>query len=116
MHASTTAVTGTLLVDKMKARVLFDSGATHSFILPYFAKILARDKVLMKSPLAIGIPAERTVEVKYVFPACVVKIDSRVYPVDLIELDVLDFDVILGMDWLSKYYASIDCHNKCVRF
>ena len=57
VHASTTAVTGTLLVDKMKARVLFDSGATHSFISPYFAKTLARDKVLMKSPLAIDIPA-----------------------------------------------------------
>ena len=78
VHASTTIVISTLLVDKMKARVLFDSGATHSFILPYFAKTLARDKVLMKSPLAIGIPAGRTIEVKYVFSACVVEIDSKV--------------------------------------
>ena len=70
----------------------------------------------MKSPLAIDIPAGRTVEVKYVFPACVVEIDSRVYPVNLIELDVLDFDVVLGMDWLSENYASIDCRNKCVGF
>ena len=36
VHASTTAVIGTLLVDKVKARVLFDSGATHSFISLYF--------------------------------------------------------------------------------
>ena len=56
VHASMTAVIGTLLVDKLKARVLFDSGATHSFISSYFAKTLARDKVLMKNPLAIGIP------------------------------------------------------------
>ena len=116
MHASTTAITGTLLVDKMKARVLFDSGATHSFISPYFAKTLARDKVLMKSPLAIGVSVGRTIEVKYVFPVCVVEIDSKVYPADLMELDVLDFDVVLGMDWLSKNYASIDCRDKCVRF
>ena len=116
VHASTTAVTGTLLVDKLKARVLFDSGATHSFISPYFAKTLARDKVIMKSPLAIGIPAGKTIEVKYVFPTCVIEIDSKVYPADLIELDVLDFDVVLGMDWLSENYASIDCRDKCVRF
>ena len=116
MHASTTTVTSTLLVDKLKARVLFDSGATHSFISPYFAKTLARDKVIMKSPLAIGIPAGRTIEVKYVFPACVIEIDSKVYPADLIELDVLDFDVVLGMDWLSENYASIDYRDKCVRF
>ena len=116
MHASTTVVTGTLLVDKLKARVLFDSGATHSFISSYFAKTLARDRVLMKDPLAIGIPAGRTIEVKYVLPACVVEIDSKVFPADLIELDVLDFNVVLGMDWLSKNYASIDCRDKCVRF
>ena len=116
VHASTTAVIGTLLVDKLKARVLFDSGATHSFISPYFAKTLARDKVIMKSSLAIGIPVGKTIEVKYVFPACVIEIDSKVYPVDLIELDVLDFDVVLGMDWLSENYASIDCRDKCVRF
>ena len=116
VHASTTAVIGTLLVDKLKARVLFDSGATHSFISPYFTKTLARDKVLMKSSLAIGIPAGRTIEVKYIFPACVIEINSKVYPADLIELDVWDFDVVLGMDWLFENYASIDCRDKCVRF
>ena len=116
VHASTTAVTGTLLVDKLKARVLLDSGATHSFISPYFAKTLARDKVLMKSPLAIGISTGRTIEVKYMFPTCVVEIDNKVYLADLIELDVLDFDVVLGMDWLFENYASVDCRNKCVRF
>ena len=70
----------------------------------------------MKDPLAIGILVGRTIEVKYVFPACVVEIESKVYPADLIELDVLDFDVVLGMDWLSENYASIDCHDKCIRF
>ena len=38
------------------------------------------------------------------------------YPADLIELDVLDLDVVLGMDCLSENYASIDYCDKCVRF
>ena len=50
------------------------------------------------------------------FSACVIEIDGKVYPADLIELDVLDFDVVLRMDWLSENYASINCRNKCVRF
>ena len=115
-YTSTTAITSTLLVEKLKARVLFDSGATHSFISPYFVKILARDRVIMKDPLAIGIPAGRTIEVKYVFSAYMIEIDSKVYPADLIELDVLDFDIVLRMDCLSKSYASIDYRDKYIRF
>ncbi|PBO41484.1 hypothetical protein CKX42_26525, partial [Escherichia coli] len=36
--------------------------------------------------------------------------------VDLIELDMVDFDVILGMDWLHACYASIDCRTRVVKF
>ena len=35
---------------------------------------------------------------------------------NLIILDMQDFDVILGMDWLSKYSATIDCRRKKVIF
>ena len=29
-------------------------------------------------------------------------------------LDILEFDVILGMDWLSSNYAVLDCYEKTV--
>ena len=35
---------------------------------------------------------------------------------DLIELDIKDFDMILGMDWLVRYGATIDCRKKMVTF
>ena len=50
-----------------------------------------------------------------------VAIDSRVliggqeFPVDLVALDMRDFDVVLGMDWLSLYRATLDCYNKEVK-
>ena len=31
-------------------------------------------------------------------------------------LDMFEFDVILGMDWLSTFYASIECFGKKVVF
>ncbi|RVW32511.1 Transposon Ty3-G Gag-Pol polyprotein [Vitis vinifera] len=37
-------------------------------------------------------------------------------PVDLVLLDLQDFDVILGMDWLASYHASVDCFEKRVTF
>nr|CAD1817219.1 unnamed protein product [Ananas comosus var. bracteatus] len=38
-------------------------------------------------------------------------------PVNLLALCKLgEFDVVLGMDWLTKYYATIDCKNRTVTF
>ena len=47
--------------------------------------------------------------------------DSRVliggqeFPVDLVALDMRDFDVVLGMDWLSRHRATLDCYKKEVK-
>ena len=53
---------------------------------------------------------------RFLYPRCVVEIGKRALPVDLIELAVFDFDIILGMDWLSENCASIDCNDKYVQF
>ncbi|RVW40482.1 Transposon Ty3-G Gag-Pol polyprotein [Vitis vinifera] len=47
---------------------------------------------------------------------CIVMIGYREMPVDLVLLDLQDFDVILGMDWLASYHASVDCFEKRVTF
>ena len=39
-------------------------------------------------------------------------IKGRKLLADLVLLDVMDFDVILGMDWLSQHYAIVDCQRK----
>ena len=41
---------------------------------------------------------------------------NRVSYVDLVELDMLDFDVRLGMDWLHACFASNDYNTRVVRF
>ncbi|XP_070045360.1 uncharacterized protein [Nicotiana tomentosiformis] len=35
---------------------------------------------------------------------------------DIVELEMLDFDAIMGMDWLAACYAIIDCQEKTTRF
>ena len=47
--------------------------------------------------------------------------DSRVliggqeFPANLVALDMRDFDVVLGMDWLSRHRATLDCYKKEVK-
>ena len=45
-----------------------------------------------------------------------IEIEGRHLPADLVVLDMSDFDVILGVDWLMKYRAVIDCHDLVIKF
>ncbi|KAL4037085.1 hypothetical protein IC575_000668 [Cucumis melo] len=48
--------------------------------------------------------------------ACQIEIAGHVIEVTLLVLDMLDYDVILDMDWLAANHASIDCSRKEVTF
>ena len=52
----------------------------------------------------------------YWLRAVPVVISERELSVDLVILDMIDYDVILGMDFLSKYEATIDCKARVVSF
>ena len=41
---------------------------------------------------------------------------NKVSYVELVEVDMVDFDFILGMDWLHVCFASIAYRTKVVKF
>lgn len=45
-----------------------------------------------------------------------VSVCGRDAVVDLILLEMSDFDMILGMDWLALFHATMDCHQMAVKF
>ena len=47
---------------------------------------------------------------------CPISFPNRVSNVYLVELDMLDFDIILGMDWLHDSFATIGYRIRVVRF
>ena len=44
-----------------------------------------------------------------------VLIEGQEFPTDLVALDIRDFDVVLGMDWLSHHRATLDCYKNEVK-
>ena len=48
--------------------------------------------------------------------SCVIQIEDKEMLVDLILMDMYDYDIILGIDWLAAYHASVDCFGKEVVF
>ena len=109
-------VVGMILVHSIEACVLFDSGATHSFISPMFAVRLGLGRKPLCVPLEIATPMGDKVIVEYKYDISDMSICGRPLSAELIELPVLEFDIILGMDWLTDHRALIDCALKRVKF
>ena len=77
---------------------LFDPGATHSFITSVFASRVACQPSRILYPLSVATPLSDELETNVFFPSCPVLIEGRELPTDLVLLDVIGFDVILGID------------------
>ena len=70
----------------------------------------------MAISLSVAIPLSDSLDTDVFLPGCPVLIEGRELLVDLVLLNVMDFDVILGMDWLSQHYAMVDYRRKEVIF
>ncbi|GJY51177.1 putative reverse transcriptase domain-containing protein [Tanacetum coccineum] len=63
----------------------------------------------------IEIASGQLVEIDKVIKGCKLEIEGHVFDIDLIPFGHENFDVIISMDWLSRYKAEIICHEKVVR-
>ena len=70
----------------------------------------------MSTPFGTTFPSGEVMYSDRVLRACPIIVDDRELFVDLIVLDMDEYEIILGMDWLSKYHAKIDCRKKIVVF
>lgn len=113
----TDVIEGTLLIQNKIARVLIDPGATHSFVSSKFVSNLEISPTQTPYTLEVSNPtSHKTLSTKLMYKGCKVDIGDRLLEADLSVIPILDFDVILGMDWLSKSHALVDCRNKKVKF
>lgn len=109
-------VIGKLFISGILTFVLFDSRATHSFASSEYVGRLDRVPDTIEISYSIMIPLGDTTQTNLVLRGCVVPIEGRELYVDLIVFGVNDYNVVLGMDWLSKYGATIDCPKKILTF
>jgi hypothetical protein len=109
-------VTGTIPLFGKLASTLFDSGATHSFISSTYVKLCSMTTQPLNQNITVSTPARDVVTCRKFIEDCPISIGDRVLPANLAVFRILGFDIILGMDWLLKYYANIDCRKKEVIF
>ena len=101
-------IQGKFLLSRLWARVLFDSGASHSFIAASYANVLGLKVESLENPLHVSSPLGIRVRIDQICRDCELEISGILFTVDLRVMDISDFDVILGLDWLTEHRVVID--------
>ena len=65
--------------------------------------------------MVVSVPNGDTMISERIVPGSKLVIQNKDFSTDLIVLGIHDFDIVLGMDWLSKHRATLDCYKKEVR-
>ena len=94
-------ITSNLLVCDCMASVLFDPGSIFSYVSSSFATGLDLHCDLLDMPIRVSTPVGDSVVVEKVYRSCLVTFVGINTHVDLIILEMVDFDVFLSMTWLS---------------
>ena len=94
--------------------MLFDSGASHSFIATSLVIELGLEIETLEEPLYVSSPLGTRTRLGMIFRGCELEISGTLLTVDLRIMDMSEFDVILGMDWLTAYRVVIDCEHRRV--
>ena len=94
--------------------MLFDFGASHSFIAASVMIELGLEVEAFGEPLYVSSPIGIRARIWMICLGCELEISGTLLTVDLRIMDMIKFDVILGMDWLTAYRVVIDCEHRRV--
>jgi hypothetical protein len=107
-------VINTFFINGLSAVVLFDSGASHSFISAAYVVKHNLPMTLLRSQMIVSSP-RGDMPVRQLCPKVNLKIRGVDFVTNLIVLESKGIDVILGMDWLGKHKVLIDCAKKSAK-
>ena len=107
-------IAGTFTLFDNDLYALIDPGSTHSYICMEQMSDKLPSVELLAYYLLVTSPLGHSVRFNRVYKNCPLMVYDMEFSVDLIALPFHEFDLILGMDWLSKHRAIVDCDKKIV--
>nr|GEX36471.1 reverse transcriptase domain-containing protein [Tanacetum cinerariifolium] len=113
-HQDPNVVTRTCLLNHCPARTLFDSKADRSFVSISFASMLNIPSITLDTTYNIKMVDGNLISTNTVIQGCTLTLLNQPFEINLMPIKLGSFDVVIGMDWLSKYYAKIIYDEKVV--
>ena len=105
---SSDVIMGNFPVNSFPAKVLFDTGASHCFMSRSFVSKHDFVSQMLGKSMGVVSPAKSMRDTSIVPNVSIMMGDFKFLASPMV-LGNSDIDLILGMDWLSKHKAQLDC-------
>ncbi|KAG8491593.1 hypothetical protein CXB51_014776 [Gossypium anomalum] len=112
--SSPNVITGTFTLFDTDVIALIDPGSTHSYVCETLASSKTLPVESTEFVIRVSNPLGRFVLVDKVCKKCPLIIRDSYFPADLMLLPFDEFDIILGMDWLTVHDAVVNCKRKTI--
>ncbi|KAJ3700836.1 hypothetical protein LUZ61_004541 [Rhynchospora tenuis] len=113
---SANLLAGTLFISDCPAYALVDTGCSHSIIASAFVQMYGWDIEITEDTLKVDTPLGQATQKAAYCRNRKIKITDRELGIDLMVMDIAPYDILLGIDWLTRHAAVINCPKKEVRF
>ncbi|GJR26497.1 putative reverse transcriptase domain-containing protein [Tanacetum coccineum] len=113
-NSNSNVVTGTFLLKNCYASILFDTGADRIFVSTAFSSLIDIITTTLDHSYDVELADGRIIWVNTLIRGCTLNNLNHLFNIDLMPVEMGNFDVIIGMDWLSKYHVVIVCDEKIV--
>ncbi|GJS63517.1 putative reverse transcriptase domain-containing protein [Tanacetum coccineum] len=107
-------ITGTFLLNNRYATILFDTGADRSFVSNTFSSLIDITLTALENHYDVELSDGKIIGVNIIIPGCTLNFMNNPFNIDLMPVPLGSFDVIIGMDWLTKYHGVIVCDERIV--
>nr|GEV98211.1 hypothetical protein [Tanacetum cinerariifolium] len=114
-NSDSNVVTGTFLLNNRCASILFDTGDDRSFVSTAFSSLIDITPTTLVHYHDVKLAGEKIIGINTIIRGCTLNFLDHPFNIDLMPVELGSFNVIIDMDWLSKYHAVIDCAEKIVR-
>ncbi|XP_070005298.1 uncharacterized protein [Nicotiana sylvestris] len=114
-EASPDVVIGILTFQSHDVYALIDPGSTLSYVTTFVAMEFGIEPDQLHEPFLVSTLVGESITAARVYRGCVVMVRGRDTIADLVELWMVDFDVIMGMDWIYSCFFKLDCRTRTIR-
>ncbi|GKB84159.1 putative reverse transcriptase domain-containing protein [Tanacetum coccineum] len=108
-------VTDTFLLNNRYASILFDTGADRSFVSTTFSSLIDITPTTLDHYYDVELAGGKIIGINTIIRGCTLNFLDHSFNINLMPVELGSFDIIIGMDWLAKYHAVIDCAEKIAR-